>query len=44
MDSNLFDVTIFHFDKIINLKKKFLAKKANIKNNDWKLKNVTILN
>ena len=37
------DVTIFFFDKDFELKKKIFSKKAYIKNNDWSLKNGSII-
>ncbi len=39
---NLVDVTIFHLDKRSNLLEKITASKANIKNYEWILENVTI--
>ena len=41
-DSNLIDITIFHLDNNSNLKEKIIAHNANIKNNEWVLKDVTI--
>ncbi len=39
---NLIDVTIFHLDKKSNLIEKISSNKANIKNNNWVLEEVTI--
>ena len=39
---NLIDLTIFHLDKKSNLIEKITSKKANIKNNQWVLKDVEI--
>ncbi len=39
---NLVDVTIFHLDKKSNLLEKITASNANIKKNEWILKDVTI--
>ena len=39
---DLIDVTIFHLDNKSNLIEKIVSEKANIKNNDWILNNVSI--
>ena len=39
---NILDVTIFHLDNKSNLIEKIIAEKADIKNNRWKLSNVTV--
>ncbi len=39
---DLINVTIFHLDEKFNLMEKIIAKKANIKNFDWQLTDVTI--
>lgn len=39
---NLIDVTIFHLDQKSNLIEKIVSSKANIKNNEWLLTDVTI--
>jgi len=38
----IIDVTIFEFDKNYNLKNKIFSKKINIKNNNWKLRDVSV--
>ena len=42
-NENLLDVTIIHLDHNYNLLQKIIAKKANIKNNEWILNDVSIL-
>jgi len=41
-NENLLDVTIIHLDNNYNLLQKIVAKKANIKNNEWILNDVSI--
>ena len=40
----LFDVSIYHLSQNSNLIEKIFSDEANIKNNNWELKNVSILN
>ena len=40
----LIDVKIFHLNKNYNLVKKIIAKKADVKNNDWILYDAQIFN
>ena len=41
---NLIDVSIFHLDEKSNLIEKIVSKNANVKSNEWLLKDVIILN
>ena len=40
---NIKDIEIFELNKNFNIKRKIISKSANIKNNEWKLKDVKIL-
>ena len=42
MKINLIDVSIFHLDEKSNLIEKIVSKNANIKSNEWLLKDVII--
>ena len=42
-ENSLKNITIFNFDKDYNLKEKIFSKSAYIKNNEWRLENVSIL-
>ncbi len=41
---NIFEIEIFQFDKDFNLEKKIFSKIADIRTNEWNLKNVKIIN